>query len=1296
MLTPGEFVIKKSSVGKIGAGTLAQMNENRFNDGGIIALRPFDQKEDGPNPTLQASGRVTLSQVASKTQLSAFKGSKGAQKFREQATRAATGRVISPELRKLLTARACIFLNATGLTIGDETVGTKTENLIKKKFASLVNTSGAAVARFFGATPSKEITPADTEKFGITSVIGNALEAILVRLGAPFDEGQDNNQRARVKGNNNSAFDFPGGIGPNLGKGRFSILTNIPVDAKRTLSQKNLNEVITKKFPNLLAEEFKSLKLLQGQEQKAAAQAGAASKLANAKRGDIFNPQDLGTSFTKAGEKFPQLGDRRQFEVITQRSKKVFRKLNTGGGISGQDTVPAMLTPGEFVINKKAAQSIGSANLNTMNKKGVVGFNKGGMVGFEAGGRVTQGRHFYGLGHPGTGFGMSTPKPTGPSEDPTDKATNRLLALSLAVGTLSTVADQSRKRLGEFGNVLGDSIDGLLKVATTAVAIQALLSTLQKDSKLKSLGTAIGGAFVAFQALSAITDVVVNKFKRAAEAAIEKGDADEAAAQSDEAAKFGLLGSVLTGVGTGAVGGGLLGAKIGGGIGTFIGGPAGTAGGALLGGIGGALVGGIGGGIVGYMSAPENDREQSASSAIIRKLPELDKNFESFSKGQRTAALTIQQTNAALAKARSDAQKYIKDETLAAKTEAEITKQELRLATEVIGPTAKNMAELRKQTANMTKANKEAAIAAFKVAAAQRELIKINLDAARIGGAAARAGTAAENVVARFQPGSSSLEADFKTLETSTTTFGTSDDGKAALDRIEGDINSRLDRIGVKGSARDVINRSAASSGAAVEFSARLSEKIAGAQLTRGQDKKGKIEEIVTTITGEIENKFKGTAGANLTKTINGSLESVIKQATSVDGTIDESKVVEGLAKAANAAGKPLRMLGEAFIKHEKLINKLTAQRRIQEQKLISAQSKAIDLQLEGAKVIEQAGGRRLSFQDKLGARGNQANLRLRDAGVGGLGGTGTGNIIGASRRLVDRNAQLNQKVNSGGRLSVDEARGPAILKANNALIEFTRQRIKLIQEEMNIIKQKNALERSAIDALLSGNAEEFFEKQSASAAASALKSGNTALIRSLDASAVGAGLKSLQDQGTSSTELFSAARTAGLSQQQARIFSGTTPEENSLRRELMASGRTLGALGNTGSELEASNLGVAIQIINQANNAFAETLKKELNSANDTQNQVTERNIKATDNLTEQLKDTSKQLSILSDAIEGSPNEITSTINVNSASSGPSDNLLSYLPGVLAESLKRLIPNLTHDNNGNHQINTPNDVFLH
>tara|TARA_Y100000593_G_scaffold94123_1_gene191739 strand:+ start:1072 stop:8112 length:7041 start_codon:yes stop_codon:yes gene_type:complete len=51
---------------------------------------------------------------------------------------------------------------------------------------------------------------------------------------------------------------------------------------------------------------------------------------------------------------------------------------NAAGGITGHgtDTVPSLLTPGEFVINKKSAQSIGYGNLYSMNKMA-----DGGVVG---------------------------------------------------------------------------------------------------------------------------------------------------------------------------------------------------------------------------------------------------------------------------------------------------------------------------------------------------------------------------------------------------------------------------------------------------------------------------------------------------------------------------------------------------------------------------------------------------------------------------------------------------------------------------------------------------------------------------------------------------------------------------------------------------------------------------------------------------------------------------------------------------------------------------------------------------
>jgi TP901 family phage tail tape measure protein len=76
---------------------------------------------------------------------------------------------------------------------------------------------------------------------------------------------------------------------------------------------------------------------------------------------------------------------------VAAAGKKGVRRAR-GGGISGSDTVPAMLTPGEYVINAKSARNIGYGALNAMNKGGTIkGFNKGGSVGvqkFNTGGQA--------------------------------------------------------------------------------------------------------------------------------------------------------------------------------------------------------------------------------------------------------------------------------------------------------------------------------------------------------------------------------------------------------------------------------------------------------------------------------------------------------------------------------------------------------------------------------------------------------------------------------------------------------------------------------------------------------------------------------------------------------------------------------------------------------------------------------------------------------------------------------------------------------------------------------------------
>ena len=80
---------------------------------------------------------------------------------------------------------------------------------------------------------------------------------------------------------------------------------------------------------------------------------------------------------------------------IIERKPEGFRyggqvkHFQAGGKPMGTDTVPAMLTPGEFVVRKEAVNAIGVGNLNRIN---AMGFAKGGPVQYlrEGGGAVSR------------------------------------------------------------------------------------------------------------------------------------------------------------------------------------------------------------------------------------------------------------------------------------------------------------------------------------------------------------------------------------------------------------------------------------------------------------------------------------------------------------------------------------------------------------------------------------------------------------------------------------------------------------------------------------------------------------------------------------------------------------------------------------------------------------------------------------------------------------------------------------------------------------------------------------------
>ena len=90
----------------------------------------------------------------------------------------------------------------------------------------------------------------------------------------------------------------------------------------------------------------------------------------------------LGASFIP-GLKFSKK-NRIVKEVLEDLAKNPFENavgLAGGGGVAGTDFIPAMLTPGEFIMSAGAVRQHGVGTMKALNRGKVPGFNRGGMVG---------------------------------------------------------------------------------------------------------------------------------------------------------------------------------------------------------------------------------------------------------------------------------------------------------------------------------------------------------------------------------------------------------------------------------------------------------------------------------------------------------------------------------------------------------------------------------------------------------------------------------------------------------------------------------------------------------------------------------------------------------------------------------------------------------------------------------------------------------------------------------------------------------------------------------------------------
>ena len=373
MLQPGEFVIKKSSAKKLGSSTLEAMNNNRFSNGSRVrrvhqqykddkgSLSPEDERYRGATTKLgRAAGLKGGSDVS-------LTGAAGIAKSAVMSLTAGDGAVdVGGAFLQPAGVEKMVNVQDDGAGIREAVL-----NQVKNKFKM----SAAQVAEFNKANPMEDYAFNTNIHSGSTSnefkeQFRSNLNAQLIQAGkdsAPpglsvdggkmqqgldsanieqleggvfesFLAGMANNKLsdAPIKISANENWDFPSGVGGGLGK-FFDIPPGVSTDAKRTFHDESISLIAKKAAVDLAA-----------------------------------TVDDKGTKTLSPGFDIDKIASGMKLERRKRKAK--------GGSARGSDTVPALLTPGEFVFNKSAAQSIGYSNLANMNKTGIAKFARGGAV----------------------------------------------------------------------------------------------------------------------------------------------------------------------------------------------------------------------------------------------------------------------------------------------------------------------------------------------------------------------------------------------------------------------------------------------------------------------------------------------------------------------------------------------------------------------------------------------------------------------------------------------------------------------------------------------------------------------------------------------------------------------------------------------------------------------------------------------------------------------------------------------------------------------------------------------------
>jgi TP901 family phage tail tape measure protein len=383
---------------------------------------------------------------------------------------------------------------------------------------------------------------------------------------------------------------------------------------------------------------------------------------------------------------------------------------------------------------------------------------------------------------------------------------------------------------------------------------------------------------------------------------------------------------------------------------------------------------------------------------------------------------------------------------------------------------------------------------------------------------------------------------------------------------------------------------------------------------SRSKDKKLTPDELKDEFAKELTAGLGGDAKKNL--------EAIIKNMelspTEVDQILSGNLQAFGdkLTEAGRKQFEAIRQISQEREKAEQVIINLTKSRIEAERNLVEAQKEALDLYSEGRDVQAKFGGAAVTPAERRNVLLAKSNIETNRLGMNQLKSGSVEELRARNKELMGSFSAIEAQRRTGGGMekvagvSADEAQKD-IQKAYKSQIETIRNLIKLEEEELKIIQEKNKLEKQSLESLISGDIEKFFEQQAGVGAQAAIATGNESLMNAFGGQALSTAFTDLQRQQEAGVTtafgqqiggaggLLERGASAALAARgvqnplMAQRLAGTTPEEEAQKAKLRGLGGVLAETGQVGIDMAQMQLNTAEINVSQANIKMQEIIDR-------------------------------------------------------------------------------------------------------